>query len=85
MVILIFFFHFKYNLILLFYYYYCLAITNYPKITVSEYGTAYGDDQIMAEIYARGPVAAYIDAVCSFLFYYYFLFSMFLIIFFSIK
>mmetsp|Transcript_16410 Transcript_16410/g.17148 ORF Transcript_16410/g.17148 Transcript_16410/m.17148 type:complete len:281 (-) Transcript_16410:174-1016(-) len=42
----------------------CYAITNYPKIQVSEYGTAYGDDQIMAEIYARGPVAAYIDANC---------------------
>lgn len=35
----------------------------YPKITVSEYGTAKGDDEIMAEIYARGPVSAYIDAV----------------------
>jgi len=42
----------------------CYAITNYPKITVSEYGTAFGDDQIMAEIYARGPVSAYIDANC---------------------
>lgn len=45
------------------------AITNYPKIQVSEYGTAYGDDQIMAEIYARGPVSAYIDAVSFFIFF----------------
>lgn len=42
----------------------CPAIETYPKIQISEYGTAFGDDQIMAEIYARGPVAAYIDAVC---------------------
>lgn len=42
----------------------CYAVQNYPKITVSEYGTAVGDDQIMAEIYARGPLAAYIDANC---------------------
>jgi cathepsin X len=43
---------------------FCLAIETYPTIKVSEYGTAFGDDQIMAEIYARGPVSAYIDAVC---------------------
>eukprot|EP00602_Paraphysomonas_sp_CaronLab_P000671 CAMPEP_0185024160 /NCGR_PEP_ID=MMETSP1103-20130426/7120_1 /TAXON_ID=36769 /ORGANISM="Paraphysomonas bandaiensis, Strain Caron Lab Isolate" /LENGTH=282 /DNA_ID=CAMNT_0027557049 /DNA_START=23 /DNA_END=871 /DNA_ORIENTATION=+ len=42
----------------------CYAIKNYPKVRVSEYGTANGDDEIMAEIYARGPVAAYIDATC---------------------
>ncbi len=40
------------------------AVTNYPKITVSEYGTVYGDDNIMAEILARGPVSAYINANC---------------------
>lgn len=42
----------------------CYAVKTYPKITVSEYGTAKGDDEIMAEIYARGPVSAYIDATC---------------------
>lgn len=40
-----------------------VAVQNYTKITLSEFGTAWGDDQIMAEIYARGPVAANIDAV----------------------
>ncbi len=39
-------------------------ITNYPKITISEYGRVTGDDAIMAEIYARGPVSAYINANC---------------------
>jgi cathepsin X len=43
---------------------YCYEINDYPLITVDEYGTAKGDFQIMAEIYARGPVSAYIDANC---------------------
>lgn len=42
----------------------CYAIENYPVVTLSEFGTAHGDDEIMAEIYARGPVAANIDAKC---------------------
>jgi len=42
----------------------CYAITEYPKITLSEYGSVTGDDEIMAEIYARGPVSAYINAEC---------------------
>jgi cathepsin X len=42
----------------------CYAVQNYTKITLSEFGTAFGDEQIMAEIYARGPVAANIDADC---------------------
>lgn len=42
----------------------CYEINNYPQITVTEYGTAKGDHEIMAEIYARGPVSAYIDATC---------------------
>ena len=42
----------------------CYAISNYPKITLSEYGSVRGDDAIMAEIYARGPVSAYINAEC---------------------
>lgn len=40
----------------------CFAVTDYPKITISEYGAVSGDDNIMAEIYARGPVSCYIDA-----------------------
>jgi len=42
----------------------CFPVKNYPKVTVSEYGSTYGDSNIMAEIYARGPVAAYINANC---------------------
>lgn len=33
-------------------------------IKVSEYGRAFGDHNIMAEIYARGPVSCYLDARC---------------------
>lgn len=32
------------------------------QITISEFGSVSGDDAIMAEIYARGPVSCYIDA-----------------------
>jgi len=43
----------------------CLdAIKQYPTIKVSEFGAASGDDEIMAEIFARGPVSAYINAEC---------------------
>ena len=41
----------------------CYAIKNYPVIKLSEYGSVKGDENIMAEIYARGPVSAYINAV----------------------
>lgn len=40
------------------------AIKKYPKVQVSEYGTVRGDDNIMSEIYARGPVSAYLNAEC---------------------
>jgi cathepsin X len=42
----------------------CYAIEKYPTITVTEYGHAKGDEAIMNEIYARGPVSAYINANC---------------------
>lgn len=42
----------------------CYAVTEYPKITISEYGSVTGDENIMAEIAARGPVSAYINANC---------------------
>ncbi len=38
------------------------AIAKYPKISVSEYGSVRGDDNIRAEIYARGPISAYLNA-----------------------
>jgi len=40
----------------------CFAVDKYPKFTVSEFGSVRGDDDIMAEIYTRGPVSCYIDA-----------------------
>lgn len=40
----------------------CFAVDKYPKVTVSEFGSVRGDDDIMAEIYTRGPVSCYIDA-----------------------
>jgi cathepsin X len=42
----------------------CYPITKYPVIKVSEYGRVFGDENIMAEIYARGPVSCYLDANC---------------------
>jgi hypothetical protein len=42
----------------------CFAQKEYPTIKISEYGRVVGDDNIMAEIYARGPVSAYINANC---------------------
>jgi len=42
----------------------CSTVTEYPKITISEYGGVKGDANIMAEIYARGPVSAYLNANC---------------------
>lgn len=40
----------------------CAEITPFPHATVKEYGVISGADVIMAEIYARGPVAAEINA-----------------------
>mmetsp|Transcript_3070 Transcript_3070/g.4780 ORF Transcript_3070/g.4780 Transcript_3070/m.4780 type:complete len:279 (-) Transcript_3070:246-1082(-) len=42
----------------------CYAVEDYPKITLSEYGSVKGDDDIMSEIFARGPVSCYINANC---------------------
>ena len=42
----------------------CFAVEDYPKIKLSEYGSVRGDKNIQSEIYARGPVSAYINAEC---------------------
>jgi cathepsin X len=42
----------------------CYAIDSYPEVHVTEYGSVAGEENIMAEIYARGPVSCYIDANC---------------------
>jgi len=40
----------------------CVELDHYPNATISEYGEANGEHQMMAEIYARGPIACGIDA-----------------------
>ena len=42
----------------------CFAKEDYPIVTISEYGGVKGEENIMNELYQRGPVAAYIDATC---------------------
>ena len=37
---------------------FCSALSTFPNATVAEYGMISGEDAIMAEIYARGPVSA---------------------------
>jgi cathepsin X len=41
---------------------FCSALNAFPNATIGEYGEVRGEHEIMAEIYARGPVAAGIDA-----------------------
>lgn len=41
----------------------CAPVTKYPNATITEYGTIKGESDMMAEIYARGPIACNIDAV----------------------
>jgi len=40
----------------------CWAVADYPTVGVSEYGTILGEQQMMAEIVARGPIVCGIDA-----------------------
>jgi cathepsin X len=40
----------------------CSAVTDFPKFGVSEFGNIYGEQAMIAEIYARGPIACGIDA-----------------------
>lgn len=39
----------------------CFAVSEYTKYTVTEYGHVNGTDAMMAEVYARGPIACEID------------------------
>ena len=41
---------------------FCSEITEFPHATVAEYGVVRGEKRMMAEIYARGPIACEIDA-----------------------
>jgi cathepsin X len=40
----------------------CSAVSNFTKFQIDQYGDISGEQQIMAEVYARGPVATGIDA-----------------------
>jgi len=40
----------------------CVELSHYPNATISEYGEANGEHQMMAEIFERGPIACGIDA-----------------------
>lgn len=41
----------------------CVSIDSYPNATVEEYGSISGEQEMMAEIYARGPIACGVNAV----------------------
>ena len=41
---------------------FCSEVDEFPNATIGEYGEVAGEKAIMAEVYARGPVAAGIDA-----------------------
>ena len=40
----------------------CVAVTDYPKIGVAEYGEVHTDLELMAEVYERGPVVCAVNA-----------------------
>uniref|UniRef100_A0A7S0QTS4 Peptidase C1A papain C-terminal domain-containing protein n=1 Tax=Pyramimonas obovata TaxID=1411642 RepID=A0A7S0QTS4_9CHLO len=41
---------------------FCSEVDEFPNATISEYGRVSGEAKMMAEIYARGPIACEIDA-----------------------
>ena len=41
-----------------------VAVEDYPTITLKEFGSVSGEEEIMTEIMTRGPVSAYINANC---------------------
>merc|ERR1711998_725370 len=40
----------------------CVGLTQYPNISIAEYGSISGSDSMQKEIYNRGPIACSIDA-----------------------
>jgi len=40
----------------------CVGLTKYPNMTLDEYGEVSGADEMMAEIFKRGPISCGIDA-----------------------
>jgi len=43
----------------------CVAISNYTRWKVSEYGNCIGESNMMTEIFARGPISCGIDATAK--------------------
>ena len=43
---------------------YAMDEGSYPVISISEYGSVTGDENIMMEVATRGPVSAYLNANC---------------------
>eukprot|EP00697_Spironema_sp_BW2_P009356 gnl/Spiro4/24208_TR12019_c0_g1_i1.p1 gnl/Spiro4/24208_TR12019_c0_g1~~gnl/Spiro4/24208_TR12019_c0_g1_i1.p1 ORF type:complete len:356 (+),score=77.29 gnl/Spiro4/24208_TR12019_c0_g1_i1:34-1068(+) len=41
---------------------FCSALDTFPNASIAEYGSVTGEKQMMAEIYARGPIACGVDA-----------------------
>jgi len=41
---------------------FCSEIDIFPNATIAEYGVVKGEDDMMAEIFARGPIACYINS-----------------------
>merc|ERR1719510_2031825 len=41
----------------------CNEIVSYPNATIAEWGQVSGSDNVMAEVYTRGPVACGVNAV----------------------
>ena len=48
----------------------CHAVKNYTKYFVEEYGSVSGEERMMKEIYARGPITCAIDATDDFYYNY---------------
>ena len=48
----------------------CHAVQNYTKYFVEEYGSVSGEERMMKEIYARGPITCAIDATDDFFYNY---------------
>jgi cathepsin X len=40
----------------------CVGLDTFPNVTIAEYGEISGADNMMKEIYARGPIACAVDA-----------------------
>ena len=40
----------------------CVGIETFPNASIAEYGSVAGEDKMMAEIYARGPIACGVNA-----------------------